>query len=46
MRIGRSLLGRPLSGDVVGRNYCSSDGNLGGDAISGLSWQPLPATGA
>ncbi|MDQ6730085.1 MAG: hypothetical protein M3022_07260 [Actinomycetota bacterium] len=27
------------------RNYCSSDGDLGGDVIEGIGWQPLSRAG-
>jgi Tol biopolymer transport system component len=36
------LEGRRRQSYVVGRNYCSSDGDLGGDSILGVGWEPLP----
>ncbi len=37
-----SLLGRLRNTYVIGRNYCSSDGDLGGDQVGDVAWQPLP----
>ncbi|MEO8968550.1 MAG: hypothetical protein ABI355_13070 [Solirubrobacteraceae bacterium] len=39
------LAGRRRAASVAGRNYCSSDGDLGGDVIEGIGWQPLSRVG-
>lgn len=36
------LVGRRRRATIVGRNYCSADGDLGGDLIGGVAWQALP----